>query len=234
MFLGNKVSHNSHVSSSGEIKWIELNWKSQIGMTSENFPFNLQISFLSIYRLKGKAKKRKAFLVTNRFIHYWNSGVLHAICTVKSPGEIKQFCCPGLRARPSDSVGLQWDLALAAAWSPQVFLKWSHAWEPLPLCFFPLALSHTDPWCSWPGSRGWVHASHFANRKGTNTTWIVFAFQKFSEVHRRFYYIQVFCYASFYLVPFLRCKENDKGMFLAATNGLYMRVTAVQNMQVWI
>lgn len=54
----------------------------------------------------------------------------------------------------------------------------------------------------------------------------MFAFQKCSEVHRRFYYIQVFCYASFYLVPFLRGKENDKGMFLAATNGLYMRVTA--------
>ena len=49
-----------------------------------------------------------------------------------------------------------------------------------------------------------------------------------------FVHIQGFCYAGFYLVHYLRGKEIDNALFLAATDGMYLRVMAAQNVRVCV
>ena len=39
---------------------------------------------------------------------------------------------------------------------------------------------------------------------------------------------------SFYLAHFLRGKENNKALFLVATNGMHLRVMAIQDIRIWI
>ena len=39
---------------------------------------------------------------------------------------------------------------------------------------------------------------------------------------------------SFYLVHFLRGKENNKALPLVATNGRHLRVMAIQDIRIWL